>query len=637
MGEIILSNKNMMIQFKKDVIVLKEILGADVFGALLFLRYFSSPLDFVQLSFDNIDYVDKDTPWNFVVRSSREDLPLLFSNFPTFFKEHINFEQYFPWQQIQEIKEKDWKDGISFFSHFSFSFSHFSQWFSILEQIFFSRVRLNDSFLKGFQNIDLNGKVISDLCVQSGQILSQIINNKKSNVYLASSPTLIGYVLSEIRFRTMQQNVIWKNLEQNYDSLTDKADFIVLNPPFNQKTEHPFERKIRWKYGISSKNVNFLWIQHALAHLKENGTAVMILPNSTLTTMIDNDYQIRRNMILDHQVEAIITFPAHLFLGTSIPFCLWIFHEDVNREEILIIDGMKASTKIHNYLDAIASWIWQYRNHTLASQNELFTVASFMDIARHDFVLSPNLYMNHAKIKLDFSRKQLFKELLKEVNRKYPSFGKSIHWDELLEQVYHCKWNTHFLMDYYVSSGGILKEKYFFGSGTPLLDVKDVVHSDFLGSDFSKKVQTTREEERKYNILKGDLFFNRTSENVRELAMCSIALYDQEGVYSSYIKRFRPIESNSFDLYYLSGFFRSAVYRDEIEKIVTVYTTRVSMDQKKFSKVVLYVPEKEIELKIAEVICTLNHYDLNAHTLLKQFQDLFIEQFITYPIWNDRR
>ena len=63
--------------------------------------------------------------------------------------------------------------------------------------------------------------------------------------------------------------------------------------------------------------------------------------------------------------------------------------------------------------------------------------------------------------------------------------------------------------------------------------------------------------------------------------------------------------------YYMAGYFRSAVYRHEIERVSPVYTTRANMNVERLSEVMVCYPEKDLQDKLGEML---------------------IEQFITYPI-----
>ncbi|HIJ96133.1 MAG TPA: SAM-dependent DNA methyltransferase [Desulfuromonadales bacterium] len=111
-----------------------------------------------------------------------------------------------------------------------------------------------------------------------------------------------------------------------------KADFIMANPPFNQKdwrasdelTDDP-----RWSgYDVPpTGNANYGWILHMAAKLSENGMAGFILANGALSGGGD-EYKIRKKMVENHLVEAILLLPRSMFYTTDISVTLWILNKN---------------------------------------------------------------------------------------------------------------------------------------------------------------------------------------------------------------------------------------------------------------------------------------------------------------------
>jgi len=62
---------------------------------------------------------------------------------------------------------------------------------------------------------------------------------------------------------------------------TLKADFVMANPPFNQKewSTAAILDDTRWAHGIPpTGNANYAWIQHFLFHLAPKGRAGFVMP-----------------------------------------------------------------------------------------------------------------------------------------------------------------------------------------------------------------------------------------------------------------------------------------------------------------------------------------------------------------------
>jgi len=111
-----------------------------------------------------------------------------------------------------------------------------------------------------------------------------------------------------------------------------KADFIMANPPFNQKDWRGDDELIddsRWQgYEVPPKsNANYGWILNMVAKLSENGVAGFILANGALSGGGD-EYKIRQKLIENDLVEAILVLPRNMFYTTDISVTLWILNKN---------------------------------------------------------------------------------------------------------------------------------------------------------------------------------------------------------------------------------------------------------------------------------------------------------------------
>ena len=111
-----------------------------------------------------------------------------------------------------------------------------------------------------------------------------------------------------------------------------KADFVMANPPFNQKdwrTENELIDDARWQgYEVPPKsNANYGWILNMVSKLSDNGVAGFILANGALSGGGD-EYKIRRQLIDNKLVEAIIVLPRNMFYTTDISVTLWIVNKN---------------------------------------------------------------------------------------------------------------------------------------------------------------------------------------------------------------------------------------------------------------------------------------------------------------------
>ena len=143
-------------------------------------------------------------------------------------------------------------------------------------------------------------------------------------------------------------------LDDAFPSL--KADFVMANPPFNQKewATPAILDDARWSNGTPPEsNANYAWIQHFLHHLAPDGRAGFVMANGSLTTMSGGEGQIRQGLVEDDVVDCIVALPAQLFYTTAIPVCLWFLDRDKassgerdRRGETLFIDARQMGRKI---------------------------------------------------------------------------------------------------------------------------------------------------------------------------------------------------------------------------------------------------------------------------------------------------
>ena len=143
-------------------------------------------------------------------------------------------------------------------------------------------------------------------------------------------------------------------LDDAFPSL--KADFVMANPPFNQKewSTPAVLDDARWSYGTPPEsNANYAWIQHFLHHLAPDGRAGFVMANGSLSTAQSGEGDIRAGLVRGEVVDCIVALPPQLFYTTGIPVCLWFLDRDKassgerdRRGETLFIDARQMGQKI---------------------------------------------------------------------------------------------------------------------------------------------------------------------------------------------------------------------------------------------------------------------------------------------------
>jgi type I restriction enzyme M protein len=202
-----------------------------------------------------------------------------------------------------------------------------------------------------------------------------------------------------------------------------KADYIMANPPFNQKdwrAENELTDDPRWQgYDTPPKsNANYAWILNMVAKLSDQGVAGFILANGALSGG-GEEYKIRKKLIENNLVEAIVILPQSMFYTTNISVTLWILNKnkkahtrtigDVERHyrlrenEVLFMDlrqrGIPFEKKFIQFSDDNISEIttayhnWQQANSNYKDVPEFCTSVSNEEIEKKDFSLVPSKYI----------------------------------------------------------------------------------------------------------------------------------------------------------------------------------------------------------------------------------------------------
>lgn len=125
------------------------------------------------------------------------------------------------------------------------------------------------------------------------------------------------------------------------------VDVVVSNPPYSahwSPDEHRNDPRYTG-YGFAPEGkADYAFLLHCLYHLKGDGIMAIVLPHGVLFRG-DSEGEIRKNLVLKHNIETIIGFPAQLFFATPIPVIVMILSKNREADDILFIDASESYKK----------------------------------------------------------------------------------------------------------------------------------------------------------------------------------------------------------------------------------------------------------------------------------------------------
>ena len=150
-----------------------------------------------------------------------------------------------------------------------------------------------------------------------------------------------------------------------------------------------------------------------------------------------------------------------------------------------------------------------------------------------------------------------------------------------------------------IFANGISKGGEFFGKGSPFVSYSDVYKNEALPTVIKGRLHSTPEEQEKYSVKKGDVFFTRTSETIDEIGFASTCMENiSQATFAGFLIRFRPTGSEilpSFSKYYFRNKLVSEYFAKEL-----VMVTRASLGQELLKSLPVMLPPIPEQQAIAD-------------------------------------
>jgi len=164
------------------------------------------------------------------------------------------------------------------------------------------------------------------------------------------------------------------------------------------------------------------------------------------------------------------------------------------------------------------------------------------------------------------------------------------------------------------------KSKLDFADGKfPYIPFMNIMSNPIIDTAYFDYVNIG-ESESQNKALKGDLFFNGSSETPEEVGMCSVLLEDIPNLYlNSFCFGFRLNRDSKENGLYLSYYFRSSEGR-KLFYSMAQGATRYNLSKSNFNKLQVSLPKPEEQIEISNILTDMNQEITALETKLEKYK-----------------
>lgn len=229
--------------------------------------------------------------------------------------------------------------------------------------------------------------------------------------------------------------------------------------------------------------------------------------------------------------------------------------------------------------------------------NEQTTIASFLDhkTEQIDLIIKKKEELIE---KLKEQRQSIINEsVTKGLNPNAKMKDSGIEWlGEIPEH-----WEGTSLKYLGICQNGVSQGAEYFGSGFPFVSYGDVYKNEELPRNVKGLAKSTIEDQKRFSVEKGDVFFTRTSETIQEIGLASICMKTIEySTFAGFLIRFRPYSNmlcENFSKYYFRSFVPRVFFVREMNLV-----TRASLSQELLKRLPVFLPSMDEQKKIANYL-----------------------------------
>lgn len=225
---------------------------------------------------------------------------------------------------------------------------------------------------------------------------------------------------------------------QHWDD--EPFELIVSNPPYSIKWKGKDDATLINDPRFSpagvlapKSNADMAFIMHSLAWLATNGSAAIVcFPGIMYRSGVEK--KIRKYLVDNNYIDAIIQLPGKLFYGTSIVTCIMIMKKNKKDNKTLFIDASEEYIKATNQNklseENIKKIVEIYKERK--EIKHISHLAKYEEIEEKEFNLSVSQYVEQKDTKEKIDIKKLNEEI-KEIVKRQQKLRKEI--DKIIEEI----------------------------------------------------------------------------------------------------------------------------------------------------------------------------------------------------------
>ncbi|WP_180373928.1 N-6 DNA methylase, partial [Oenococcus oeni] len=174
-------------------------------------------------------------------------------------------------------------------------------------------------------------------------------------------------------------------------------DAVMANPPYSLKWNNKDrEDDPRFKFGVApASKADYAFLLHCLYHLKSDGRMAIVLPHGVLFRGAAEE-RIRKELLENHNIVAVIGLPEKIFTNTGIPTIIMVLEKNRQTDDVLFIDASKGFEKQKNSnklrQEDIDKIVETYLSHK--DVDKYAHVASMEEIKSNDYNLNIPRYVD---------------------------------------------------------------------------------------------------------------------------------------------------------------------------------------------------------------------------------------------------